>query len=280
MIHSIFIPIELVSNTNHIIHYGAQVAKAFNARITFFHASPIPYATYPAGAASLPQVLPFNPHDETELVTKELENILEEIPALRNIEYQVITLPGMALDLIPEAARNTHADLVIMSTHGASGFQKIIGTVAEQVTREATCPVLVIPKGYEYKAMRHIVLALTEDSIERNIHLDVLVQLAKKFTTNIDLVTVRNNADHPEEMFQTMCDRLKREGLSDQMDHNSFHAIQADNEEEAIMNYIEMHQVDLLTIVFREHGLLKRLFDPGLRKKMTFHTEVPLLVLK
>ncbi|MFC0398327.1 universal stress protein [Paraburkholderia rhizosphaerae] len=47
---------------------------------------------------------------------------------------------------IQHAAHECHADLIVMGTHGRRGFQRLVlGSVAEQVVRGATCPVLLVP---------------------------------------------------------------------------------------------------------------------------------------
>ncbi len=44
------------------------------------------------------------------------------------------------------AARESHADLIVMGTHGRRGVSRMmLGSVAERVLRLATCPVLMIP---------------------------------------------------------------------------------------------------------------------------------------
>jgi len=51
---------------------------------------------------------------------------------------------GRAVDVIPEYARNEEIGLIAMTTHGRSGLGRLFfGSVAEQVLRTATVPVLV-----------------------------------------------------------------------------------------------------------------------------------------
>ena len=43
-------------------------------------------------------------------------------------------------------AQELHADLIVMGTHGRTGFQRfVLGSVAETVLRRAPCPVLTVP---------------------------------------------------------------------------------------------------------------------------------------
>lgn len=47
---------------------------------------------------------------------------------------------------IVEAATEAGADLVVVGTHGRTGFQRLaLGSVAERVLRQAPCPILVVP---------------------------------------------------------------------------------------------------------------------------------------
>jgi universal stress protein A len=48
-------------------------------------------------------------------------------------------------DAILKAAREVHADLIVIGTHGRRGLARVlIGSVAEDVVRRAPCPVLAV----------------------------------------------------------------------------------------------------------------------------------------
>jgi nucleotide-binding universal stress UspA family protein len=52
-------------------------------------------------------------------------------------------LTGAPAKRIVEHAGETHADLIVMGTHGRTGLgHLLLGSVAERVARTATCPVL------------------------------------------------------------------------------------------------------------------------------------------
>lgn len=55
---------------------------------------------------------------------------------------------GRADEAILTAARDTGTDLIAMSTHGRSGFGRLLfGSVAEQVLRQADVPVFLMRQG-------------------------------------------------------------------------------------------------------------------------------------
>jgi len=56
-----------------------------------------------------------------------------------------LVLAGYPAEEILAAAEEQHADMIVMGTHGRTGFDRIIfGSVAEKVVKSATCPVLTI----------------------------------------------------------------------------------------------------------------------------------------
>lgn len=74
---------------------------------------------------------------------------LDEIAAeLRAMDLKVSTLVvwgAPVQDTILEVARQLHADLIVMSTHGRSGLARlVIGSVADDVVRRAPVPVLLV----------------------------------------------------------------------------------------------------------------------------------------
>ena len=58
----------------------------------------------------------------------------------------VALLHGRAAHRITTYARERGADLIVMGTHGRTGFsRRLLGSVAEAVVRTASCPVLTVP---------------------------------------------------------------------------------------------------------------------------------------
>jgi universal stress protein A len=54
---------------------------------------------------------------------------------------------GKPADEVLAAARELEADLIVMGTHGRSRLSHLLlGSTAEAVVRQATCPVLTVPK--------------------------------------------------------------------------------------------------------------------------------------
>ncbi len=62
------------------------------------------------------------------------------------IRVRTEVVSGAPSDVITDVADADHVDLVVMSTHGRSGFSRLVyGSVAESVLRSSHIPVLLIP---------------------------------------------------------------------------------------------------------------------------------------
>jgi nucleotide-binding universal stress UspA family protein len=77
-------------------------------------------------------------HAEGKMATF-LEKVKERVPMA---DGKIVS--GEAADAILAYARDHGADLIIISTHGAQGIEKVLlGSVADRVIKGASCPVLV-----------------------------------------------------------------------------------------------------------------------------------------
>ena len=75
----------------------------------------------------------------------ELRRMLHDIrPANPEVRFEHRLLMGDPAETIVELAQQESADLIVMSTHGRTGFKRLLmGSVAETVVRRAPCPVMV-----------------------------------------------------------------------------------------------------------------------------------------
>jgi nucleotide-binding universal stress UspA family protein len=64
----------------------------------------------------------------------------------KGVGVDVVLEVGSPAALILDKAASLPADLIVMGTHGTSGFQHLLlGSVTERVLRKAVCPVLTVP---------------------------------------------------------------------------------------------------------------------------------------
>ena len=75
---------------------------------------------------------------------KQLRRLAEQAKR-SGVRARPILLEGIAHERIAQAARSRNADLVVIGTHGRTGFARFfLGSVASRVLAIAPCPVLTV----------------------------------------------------------------------------------------------------------------------------------------
>ncbi len=101
-----------------------------------------------------------------------------KLDAAYNTEGVVVkkeTIFGRPSDIIQEYTKDKKIDLIVIGSHGASGFREFfIGSNAEKIVRNATVPVLVLKEFHE-GPIKHIVFPNTLQTE----HQEALVQKVK-----------------------------------------------------------------------------------------------------
>jgi nucleotide-binding universal stress UspA family protein len=123
------------------VEWGARLARCWDARLQLLHAIEPLAQTYvwPSQAAPM-ELFAAEPED----LEPEWAALLEKVD-LTGIAVDHRTLKGYAAPAIVETAKRLAADLVVMGTHGRSGLlHMLLGSVAEQVAREAPVAVMTV----------------------------------------------------------------------------------------------------------------------------------------
>lgn len=137
---TILVPLDFSKESEKALRYAVSFAEQFGARLILLNVvEPLPFADLGA----LPLVM------ESDAVLSACRTKLDSVVLRHNIAESLIekrlVRPGQAYREIAEAARTLKADLIIISTHGYTGFHHaLLGSTAERVVRHAPCPVLVV----------------------------------------------------------------------------------------------------------------------------------------
>jgi nucleotide-binding universal stress UspA family protein len=82
---------------------------------------------------------------DRERLLSDLRRMAAAVPRDVPVEFS-IQEAGFVHEEILSQLGATHADLLVLGTHGRSGFQRLfLGSVTEKVIRKTTCPTLVVP---------------------------------------------------------------------------------------------------------------------------------------
>lgn len=148
MLNRILVPLDGSPLAESALAVAARVAHASDGTIVLLRVIGVPstYTPYIYGSD-----MAQNPSLAQELIDIEqvnAEKYLAEIAALdvlKDIKVEPIVNPGTAGNAILDTAKEENVDLIVMSSHGETGFKRLaLGSVAQHVSRHSPVPVLVL----------------------------------------------------------------------------------------------------------------------------------------
>lgn len=129
------------------LEHGRSLAKLHDASIALVHVlETTAQSNYVADPLMGQQ--PIVVSDTTEIQLENAKSLLAEIQQkLKDVkDVHTFNRIGTPRQEILAVAEEWKADLIIMGTHGRTGFDHFIsGSVSEGVIRRSNCPVLVVP---------------------------------------------------------------------------------------------------------------------------------------
>ena len=137
----ILCPIDFSEASQHAIEHAIVIARWYKASITALHVYNPAFTPIPG----LPPLESRVPEPELTRVRAETSKCFERAIA-SGVGLDVVVDVGQPAARILVRSVDAHSDLIVMGTHGASGFEHLLlGSVTEKVLRKARCPVLTVP---------------------------------------------------------------------------------------------------------------------------------------
>ena len=130
------------------LHHALAIARYYGAKLYVAHVvSPIPYLMAGPGALQLGC-------EGASQDMQQLQRHLLHDGSLNGLDHEFIVRHGSVWEELQAIIFQKQVDLVVVGTNGRRGIEKVLlGSVAEQVFRDATCPVLTVGP-YSYRESR------------------------------------------------------------------------------------------------------------------------------
>jgi nucleotide-binding universal stress UspA family protein len=141
-IQKILVPIDLSNHSERVLGLAAELCRRHEAEATLLHVwDPLLIATPHNEQVFNPR---WTPQDVSH-VASELAAAKQALLAAGVLRVDVVLEHGRVDREIIELAHAGGFDLIVMGTHGRTGFSHVlIGSIAERVVRRAPCPVMTV----------------------------------------------------------------------------------------------------------------------------------------
>lgn len=145
----ILVPTDFSTCSRNACEMALKIAMKFGSTIELLHVDEPPAwqgFVIPELVVSLPNEANTSLQQFVETRSKRaLEQLVEELKHadVKHVGHRMEA--GEPSSVIARIAEEEHFDLIVMGTHGRQGFERLVmGSVAERVVRQATCPVLTV----------------------------------------------------------------------------------------------------------------------------------------
>jgi len=144
-IRRILCPIDFSEFSRHALDHAVAIARRYDATVTVLNVCALVPATASApGTPILPVSVP-TPDDLDALLERMKRFVETEVGLAVPMRFEIGE--GNAASEILDRATAIPSDLIVMGTHGRSGFERLVlGSVTEKVIHKAACPVLTVPR--------------------------------------------------------------------------------------------------------------------------------------
>lgn len=211
-IKQILCPVDFSAPSCHAFDHAVAIARWYESTITLLYVHPVvPVAAFAPGAPSFPPLV-VAPADR-DLVRESMRQLVEHQDRSGVAVRFDIAEGSAAPEIVYQAARLS-ADLIVLGTHGRSGFERLVlGSVAEKVVRQAACPVLTVPPRAPDAARVALfknILCATDfsDSATRALH--YAMSIAQEADARLTVVHVAEITSEGEGQFVSGSDALRQ----------------------------------------------------------------------
>ena len=139
----ILVPVDFSQNSRLGVEYGLRFAREFGASVVLFHS--VFVTPFVLGNEYTAREVPNLIQIQQDYAEEEMQKLRKQVSE-KGMEVETEIAFGSPVEQINEYVRREDVDLIVTSTHGRSGLERLfIGSTAERIVRYAPTPVLVVP---------------------------------------------------------------------------------------------------------------------------------------
>ncbi|MDO5523108.1 MAG: universal stress protein [Bacteroidia bacterium] len=289
--NEVLIPIDFSDYTMKTCEFGFNLAFDTGCDVKLMHSFYTPYypMAIPFGDSFAVQATDKNLYKDIKTKTQsEMDALLMDIKArIASKEFPDIPFTHVLTEGLPEEEIITYSKkhrprAIVMGTRGSNAKDlDLIGSVTAEVIDGCRTPIFAIPensKDQDISQMKNI-LFLTNFREREFKAFDVMMNFIRPYPIKIHLTHMSKKGD--------VWDEIKLSGTKKYLEEQypdldiDYKVIDRDKELEAVLeDFVQEHKIDMITMSSSRRGLFARIFNPGIARRMLFHSDTPLLVIK
>jgi nucleotide-binding universal stress UspA family protein len=250
----ILVATDFSSCSEKALHHALAIARTYQSHLYLIHVvSSLGFTM--AGGDTIAQAV-----DAAQADLRRLEKKLEESGRLAALEHTELVRDGNVWQQLEQTIEDEHIDLVVIGTHGRTGLRKIVlGSVAEEIFRHASCPVLTVgpcaPSEAPAGARLRQILYPTDMSVESAAAAHWAASLAREHGARLTVLHVfeeiSGEARLDPDRVRTALESKLREWLPESAHFNSHYMIAHGLIDDMILKNAAEEPADLIIMGLR-----------------------------
>ena len=252
------------------LEHAVSIARHAKAGVSMVWANHLDYSK---------EIFTFEPENLQSEVQKRLAGLVKKYnPILADNGIDFYIEKGKVYKAICQVAKRVKAFLIVVGTHGSSGFEEFwIGSNANRIVSASKLPIITIRGGVDSSAdLKTIVMPLDSTNVTRQ-KAPITALMAKYFNAEVHILglytssqddiryRIRNYVEQTETYFKENKVRFKTEFL------------EADNITETTIDYAMKIGANLITIMTEQETTASNLWLGPYAAQMVNHSPIPVL---
>lgn len=258
MSHNLYlVPHDFTSVGDVALKYAMHLGKRVKTEIMVVHI--VPDAAKIAGAK------------------QKLEAMLSKVAAVENVELTTLVQVGTIFEDIGKIAKQEHAQLIIMGTHGATGMQKLFGSHAMKVVTSSNVPFLVVQDKTPVTDIKRIVMPidLTKESLQIT---NVAGDLANMFDAELHVISEKHTDQILSKKMSNRIMLVKNQYDDRKLNSHVAHLEGGGSFQKKVIDYTQKVGGDLIALSYHSESLLPQ-FDKFAQTLITNSLFLPCVII-
>lgn len=271
---TILVPVDFSETARNSALYAAGLAKWLNIEtLILFNAYSIPLASEMSWAVLQTEEL----RKYSEEGLNEFKHFLEPVVG-DGVKILCQSEFGFLTERIEAVCSETNSDLIVMGITGGGKLEEVlIGSNTTHILKHTHVPLLIVPAGATWKPVNILGWACDYKEVVKTTPSEKIKMLVNEFQAQ--LIIVHNDPD--PQAFDP--EKYKNNEQVSELFHHlnpSFVQVSDSHFSDAMNDFVDNHNVDMLLVVPKKQSWLDSLFHPSHTKQLAFHSHVPLICVQ
>ena len=270
---TILVPTDFSAIATNALHYAIEMANTIKANLMLLHVYQVPvsYTDAPIVMVSVDEL--------RHAAEKRMEQLKEMVRKIVLPEQKIYTETrlGNITDELESICEKIKPFAVVMGTKGASAFERVVfGSNTLSAIRHLHIPVICVPPGKTFgKGIKKIGFACDCKEVVATTPTRIIRDLVKNFDAELHVLNVNTDGKREEEKPEQTV--LLETLLSDL--HPEYHFLEHTDIEDAINEFAEKNNLDLVISIPKQHKLVEKIFRKSSTRQLVYESHVPVICI-